>query len=41
MLSSDAFEQWGHGLTLSDEAKTIIVRIRSSPPSRLVINDRV
>jgi hypothetical protein len=36
MLSSDTFEQWGYGFTLLDEAKTIIVRLRSSPLSRLV-----
>jgi putative transposase len=36
MLSEHAFEQWCEHLVLSEEAKSLIARIRSSPPSRLV-----
>ena len=36
MLSTQAFEQWCQRLSFSEQAKTLIARIRSSPPSRLV-----
>ena len=36
MLSTDAFAQWCQRLALSEEARTIITRIRTSPPSRRV-----
>ncbi len=36
MFSTDAFEQWCQRLDLSEEARTLIAHIRSSPPSRLV-----
>jgi transposase InsO family protein len=36
MLNETAFEQWCHQLELSAQARDLITRIRSSPPSRLV-----
>lgn len=36
MLSTEAFEEWCQRLGLSAEARTIITRIRTSPPSRRV-----
>ena len=36
MLSPEAFAQWCQRLGLSEEARTIITRIRTSPPSRRV-----
>jgi len=36
MLSNEAFAQWCQRLALSEEAHTIITRIRASPPSRRV-----
>lgn len=36
MLSAEEFERWCHQLALSEQAKTLIACIRSSPPSRLV-----
>jgi putative transposase len=36
MLTDDAFEQWCQERHLSQQAKDLILRIRSSPPSRLV-----
>jgi transposase InsO family protein len=36
MLSENAFEHWCQYLNLSVEARTTILRIRSSPPSRVV-----
>jgi putative transposase len=36
MLTDAAFEQWCHQLALSEQARQLIARIRSSPPSRLV-----
>ena len=36
MLSNESFERWCQQLKLSEEARTIITRIRTSPPSRRV-----
>ena len=36
MLSKESFEQWCQQLKLSEQARTIIARIRASPPSRRV-----
>src|SRR6266567_1080758 len=36
MLSVEAFDRWCQRLALSDETRKTIMRIRSSPPSRLV-----
>jgi len=36
MLSDEAFVQWCQRLALSEEARTIITLIRTSPPSRRV-----
>lgn len=36
MLNNEAFVQWCQRLGLSEEARTIITRIRTSPPSRRV-----
>jgi putative transposase len=36
MLSEDEFEVWCFQHALSEQAKTVIRQIRSSPPSRLV-----
>ncbi len=36
MLSTEAFEQWCHRLDLSEQGRTLIAHMRSSPPSRLV-----
>ena len=36
MLSSESFERWCQQLKLSEDARTIITRIRTSPPSRRV-----
>jgi putative transposase len=36
MLSKDQFEQWCWQLGLSDQAKAVITRIRTSNPSRRV-----
>lgn len=36
MLSNTDFEDWCHRLNLSDEARTLIHRIRESPPARAV-----
>jgi putative transposase len=36
MLSTNAFKQWCQRLAFSEETIETIIRIRSSPPSRLV-----
>ncbi len=36
MLNNNAFEQWCQRLALSEQTRTLIAHIRSSPPSRLV-----
>ncbi len=36
MLNEEAFEGWCLQQHLSEQAKTVVQRIRSSPPSRLV-----
>jgi putative transposase len=36
MLMTESFEHWCHRLALSEQAKALIARIRTSPPSRRV-----
>ena len=40
MLSNREFDQWAHRCNLSDQAKSVIEHIRSSPPARRVQSRR-